>query len=165
MFSWLLGAWRTLGYVALSAALIYVSVLVGLRVGERRTLSQMTAYDFAVGVALGTIIGRTATSATPSYVQGVTATVALLAMHNLLSWARFRVPAVRRLVTRAPLVLVRDGNVDMAAMRQARLTPGDLRSALREHGVASLSEVGLLVFEPRGAFSVLHKSPALDEEL
>ncbi len=157
-FSWLFGAWRTAGYVALSTALIYLSVVVGLRLGERRTLSEMTGFDFAVAVAIGAIIGRTATTPRPSYVQGITATLVLLGMHNTLSWARVRLPMVRHLTDRRPLVLVRDGRVDEHTLRKARLTLGDLVSVVRERGVTDLADVELVVFEsPRR--SVRHRAP------
>lgn len=57
-FDWPLGDERSIGFVAISTTLIYVSVLIGVRLGERRTLTEMTTYDFAAAIALGAIIGR-----------------------------------------------------------------------------------------------------------
>ena len=58
--SWVFGQWSQLGGVAGKAALMYVTALVGLRLGERRTLAQWTIIDFATAVAIGAIVGRTA---------------------------------------------------------------------------------------------------------
>ncbi len=154
-FDWILGGWRTIGFVALSSALIYFSVVLGVRLGERRTLTEMTAYDFAVAVALGSIIGRTATTPRPSYVQGVTAVVALLVCHRVLSLLRTQSPLVRRLIDHPPVEIVRDGQVDAAALRHAHLTCGDLETVLREHGLRSAADAELVMLEPRGAFSVV----------
>ncbi len=156
MSSWIGGSWWTLGYVAVSGALIYLSTVLAIRLlGERRTLAQMTIFDFAVAVALGTVIGRTATTRSPSYVQGITAVVTLLAAHNVVSWARLRFPVSRRLFGRSPVVLVVDGHVEAAGLRRARLTREDLFVALRERGVPALDDVRLAVLESRGAFSVV----------
>ncbi len=154
--TWLLGGWRSAVYVAASAVMIYLSTVFAIRaVGERRTLTQMTIFDFSVAVALGAVIARTATTASPSYVQGVVAVVALLGAHNVISILRRRFPGTRRLFDRDALVLVRDGRVHDDALRRAHLTVDDLRTVLRERGVPALDEVRLVVLESRGAFSVL----------
>jgi len=46
MCDWILGSWRTAGLVALTTTLAYVFTVVALRLGERRTLGEMSPYDF-----------------------------------------------------------------------------------------------------------------------
>jgi uncharacterized membrane protein YcaP (DUF421 family) len=161
MFTWMLGSWRSVGYVALSAVLIYASTVLALRCfGERRTLTQMTIFDFAVAVAIGAIIARTATTPSPSYAQGITAVVALLLTHNGISAVRMRYSRSRKLFGRDPVVLVVDGKVREEALRSTHVTRDDLHTALRERGIASLAEVHLAILESRGAFSVLRSERA-----
>jgi uncharacterized membrane protein YcaP (DUF421 family) len=158
MFTWLFGEWRSVGFVALSTMLIYLSVVIGVRLGERRTLTEMTAYDFAVAIALGSIIGRTATTADPSYVKGATAVAALLLCHHTLSLLRVRSAFLRRIIDRPPTDLVRDGQIIDGRLRRAHMTEMDLDMVLREHGLRSVDEAALVVLEPRGAFSVVPRS-------
>ena len=155
MYDWIIRDWLSVGFVAASTAAIYLSVVVAVRLGERRTLTEMTTYDFAVAVALGSIIGRTATTADPSYVKGLTAVVALLCCHHLLSALRLRSPLIRHLTDRPPVVLVRDGEVVAGALRKTNLTLTDLEMVVREHGAAALSHAALVTLESRGAFSVV----------
>ncbi len=163
--TWLLGGWRTAVYVAASAALVYLSTVLAIRgIGERRTLTQMTIFDFSVAVALGAVIARTATTASPSYVQGIVAVIALLVTHNAIGAARRRFPRARRLFDRAALVLVVDGQIQDGALRRAHLTVEDLRTVLRERGVPSLRDARLVLLESRGAFSVL-RSDRVDDRL
>jgi len=157
MWHWLLGSWRTLGYVALSTALIYFSTLAGVRLAERRTLAEMSGFDFIVAVSLGAIVGRTATTPSPSYAQGLTAVVTLLTAHRALSWVRVRSGLAQRLVSRPALLLVSMGQIVPGALRRAHLTVDDLYCVLREHGVRSIDDVTAVVIEPRGAFSVIRK--------
>lgn len=159
MFTWLLGGWRSLGFVVLSTVLIYLSVVLAVRIGERRTLAEMTAYDFAVAVALGSIIGRTSTTPQPSYVRAVAAVVALLASHHLLSVLRTRSSLVARLTDRPAVELIRDGQVSRAGLRRGHLTEADLHMVLREHGISDPAGAKLVVLEARGAFSVLPRPP------
>jgi uncharacterized membrane protein YcaP (DUF421 family) len=159
LLDWLLGSWRTAGFVAVSTVLIYVSVVVALRVGDRRTLAEMSTFDFAVAVAVGSIIGRVSTTRSPTYVQGLTALVTLLFAHYLITYARAGSERVKRWVERPPRVLVRDGEVLAAELRREHLTEEDLMRKLREHGVHALDDVELVVLETKGGFSVLRRGP------
>jgi len=60
----LVGGTGGLGWVAVKAVLMFAATIIGLRLGERRTLAQLGAFDFAVALAIGAIIARTVT--TPS---------------------------------------------------------------------------------------------------
>jgi uncharacterized membrane protein YcaP (DUF421 family) len=157
LYEWIFGSWRTIGFVAVSTVLIYVSVVLVLRLGERRTLAEMSGFDFAVTVAVGSIIGRVATAPEPSYVQGLAALVTLLAAHHVITYARARSPRVKRWVERPPRVLVRDGEIIHDALRREHITEDDLVRKLREHDVHSLTEVELVVLETKGGFSVLRR--------
>jgi uncharacterized membrane protein YcaP (DUF421 family) len=155
MYRWFLGYWRTVVFVAASTALIYVSVVVAVRLGERRTLTEMTAYDFVVAIAVGSIIGRTATTPEPSYLQGLTVVVALVGCHHLMSVPLLRAGVARRITDRPAIELVRDGLVLPDGLPRARMTEGDLDMVLRERGVPSRREAALVMLECRGAFSVV----------
>lgn len=166
LYDWIFGAWRTAAFVALSTVLIYLSVVVALRAGERRTLAEMSAFDFAVAVAVGSIIGRVSTAASPSYVQGLVALTALLAAHRAISYARVRSARLRRLMHRRPRVLVRDGRFLTEALRREHLTEEELIGTLRQCQVRSLDDIELVVMEAKGAFSVLRRQDApLDDRL
>lgn len=166
LFEWLLGSWRTAGFVAISTVLIYLSVVLALRLGERRTLAEMSAFDLAVTVAVGSIIGRVSTTRSPSYVQGVAALVSLLVAHHLITFARARSAAAQRWLERPPRVLLRDGEVLGAALRREHLSQDDLMRVLRGHDVHTLEELELVVMEARGGFSVLRKRDRpVDEQL
>ncbi len=165
MSRWLLGSWHSIVYVAASAVLIYVSTVLAVRyLGQRRTLTEMTVFDFTVAVALGATVARTATTARPTYAQGLVVVVTLLLSHNLISAVRLRFPSMRRVFDRDTVVLVSDGRVHEDALHRAHLTVDDLATTLRQHGVGSLADVRSLVLESRGAFSVL-RSGATGAEL
>jgi uncharacterized membrane protein YcaP (DUF421 family) len=155
VWNWVLGDWRSVGYVALTTVMIYFSTVVALRFGERRTLAEMTPYDFVVAVAIGAVVGRTATAEHPSYVQSIVAVVALLVAHGLVSWLRLRSRRVRRLLERPPRVLVWRGAVCDDALRQSHMDRSDLDTLLREHGIVTLADVAAVVLETRGVVSVI----------
>jgi len=150
----LVGGATSLGYVALKALLMFAITVVGLRLGERRTLAQLGAFDFAVAVAAGALIGRTATSEATSVATGSVALITLLVAHRLVTTGR-RHGWFAGLVDQPPRVLVAHGVVLNDELARAGLTTGDLYALLRERAVVSLDQVEYLIYENRGAVSLL----------
>jgi len=83
-----IGGASALGWVSLKAALLFTLAVIGLRLGERRTLAQLSAFDFAVAVALGAIIGRGATAVDTSFATSAVAMVTLLVAHRVVAILR-----------------------------------------------------------------------------
>ena len=49
----LIGGGSGLGWVAVKAVLLFAGAVIGLRLGEPRTLARLNAFDFAVAVTIG----------------------------------------------------------------------------------------------------------------
>lgn len=154
MFEWILGDWRTIGFVAVSTLLIYVSTVAVLRVTERRTIAEMSSFDLVVVVAVGSIVGRTATAPRPSYAQSIAALVMLLTLHHVASWIRLRSAAARRCMDRRAVVLVEAGELRADALQHVHLTEADIWRVLRQHQVRDIDALELLVMEGTGHFSL-----------
>ncbi|HEY3942469.1 MAG TPA: YetF domain-containing protein [Acidimicrobiales bacterium] len=147
--------WEDLGWVAAKAALLFGVAVIGLRIVGRRTLAQLSVYDFVTAVAVGAIVGRVPNASSTSFVAGAVTLTVLLALHRLLSLVRRIVP-VARLLDHRPVVLVRAGIVDHRALRRTQLTGGDLSEVLRSRGVADLHDIELVIFEPNGDLSIIN---------
>jgi len=143
----LVGGTGGLGWVAVKAVLMFAVAIVGLRLGERRTLAQLGAFDFAVAVAIGAIIGRTVTASSASFATGAVALVTLLAAHRLMAFAR--------LIDHRPRVLVAKGKIQDRELGRAGLTAADVYALLRQQGVDDLGQVGYLLYETRGTTTLI----------
>jgi uncharacterized membrane protein YcaP (DUF421 family) len=150
----LVGGAGGLGWVAAKAVLIFAVAVIGLRLGERRTLAQLGAFDFAVALAIGTIIGRTATTPSASFATGAVALVTLLAAHRLVAFAR-RHSRVARIIDHPPRVLIARGEIQDRELARAGLTTADVYALLRQNGVDDLDQVGYLLYETRGVTTLI----------
>jgi uncharacterized membrane protein YcaP (DUF421 family) len=155
---WLIGNWASLGAVAGKATLMYATALLGLRLGERRTLSQWTIVDFVAAVAVGAIIGRTAVASMQSFITGAVALVTFLVLHRLVSIARFN-PVFGRLLDHRIRVLVAHGEVRAEQLRVCGLTMDDLFAQLRQRGVFELSGIRYVLYEAKGGLTVVPEGP------
>lgn len=157
--SWITGHWQDLGAVAGKAGLMYLTAIVGLRVGERRTLAQWTIIDFITAVAIGAIVGRTAVADTQSYITGAIALVTLVAVHRFVSVLRFS-PPLSRLSEHRIRVLVRHGKLQRWQLRLCGLTDKDLYAHLRERGVFDLAGLRYVLYEAKGGLTIVHGEAA-----
>lgn len=142
---------------------MYVTALVALRVGERRTLAQWTIIDFATAVAMGAIIGRSAIAGTQSYATGAVALLTLVAIHRAASLLRFS-PLLGKLVDHRVRVLVAHGEVRRQELRKCGLTDNDLFAHLRQKGVLSLDGVRYVLYEAKGDITVVHEAAVVGAE-
>jgi uncharacterized membrane protein YcaP (DUF421 family) len=164
MAEWIGTTWRTAGFVAVSTAAIFGATLIGIHVAGRRTVAQMSAFDFIVTVAIGTLVSSTALSPDPSLLAGLAALATLLALQLAIAWGRRRLRWLRRLVDLSPVILAREGRAVERGMAVPHLTRDDLLERLRQHGVYSLDAVELVVLEPTGEITVVRDRAALREE-
>lgn len=146
-----------MGWVALKALLLYVTAIIGFRLGERRTLAEMSAFDFVAAVAVGAIVGRVPNASTTSYVAGAVTLVTVLITHRVVSRLR-QFSRAARFFDHQPRVLVQDGCVVGEELRRSGLTKDDLYGLLREHSVVDMNDVHFVIFEQRGKISVIRHS-------
>jgi uncharacterized membrane protein YcaP (DUF421 family) len=154
---WLTGSAGHAGEVAAKAALMYLTALLALRLGERRTLAQWTIIDFATAVAMGAIIGRTAL-ANQSYLSGAVALVTLVAVHRVIAWLRFT-RSVGKLVDHRVRVLVAHGKLRREELRKCSVTQNDLESHLRQRGFFDLTRIRYVLYETKGDLTVVPEPP------
>lgn len=158
----LFGGTTELGWVALKALLLFLTAVIGFRVSGRRTLAEMSAFDFVAAVAVGAIVGRIPSATTTSYLAGAVTLVTVLVAHALITRLRYS-PAVARLFDHPPRLLVAHGRVLDAHLRRCGLTRDDLYGLLRQHGVTDLDELRYVVFEQRGKVSVIRRAEGVTE--
>ena len=153
--SWIVDHGGDIGTVAGKAVLMYLTAVVGLRLGERRTLAQWTIIDFATAVAVGAIVGRTAIAGTQSYTTGAVALLTLIAVHRLAGLLRFR-PVAGKLFDHRVRVLVDHGQLRRRQLRMCGLTDNDLYAQLRQRGVFDLAQLRYVASTKPKAISPWH---------
>ena len=145
--------WHPALYAAIKALALFLTAAAAFRLTLRRTIAEFTPFDWVTAVAVGAIVGRTATSAGTAWLTGAAALLTLIAAHDTVARLRF-IPWVRRLVDPPVRVLIRDGQLDDRNLFRCRLTREDMDAILRQHGHRTPADVHLALFETKGVVSV-----------
>ena len=148
--------------VLLSVLGIYLVLILLTRWGGLRSFSKMSSFDFAITVAIGSLIASTVLTSSPPLLQSAVALAALYALQIGMAAIRARSEAVAGAVDNQPLLLMAGREVLHDNLRRSKVTEGDLRAKLREANVLSLDHIHAVVFEATGDVSVLHGEPGAD---
>ena len=157
MEKWFDVSYQSVLTISLSALGIYAAVILFTRIAGKRSFSKISSFDFAMTVAVGSILASTILNSTVSLLEGV---VGLAAVYLLQMSAAFlrRFSFFHRLIDNTPLLLMDGPTILEHNLRKARVTKKDLRAKLREANIIGLSQVRAVVFERTGDISVLHTS-------
>ena len=149
--------WHSVSRIFISALGIYLSVILLTRICGKRSFSKMSSFDFAMTVAVGSIIATTILSTSVKLIDGIIGLIAVYLLQISIAFARRNV-IVKKIVDNSPLLLMDGEKILKNNLRKARVSEGDLRSKLREANVTQLSQIKAVVFETTGDITVLHNS-------
>jgi uncharacterized membrane protein YcaP (DUF421 family) len=147
----------TFTQISVRAVIVFVSALVIVRCGDRRFLSQKTAFDAVLGFILASMLAR-AINGTAAFFPTLGGAFVLVMLHRALAYWSRRSHTVGFLIKGRSDVIVRDGKMNEALARQNRLSEHDLLEDFRLNGnVKDTRDVALAVFERNGQISVVRR--------
>lgn len=140
--------------ILLRTAVLFTFALLLIRSMGKRSLGQMSTFDFVIIIALGSAVGDPMFYEDVPLLYGMLVVTVVVAMERMLAFLSLRRRSVEVFVDSTPTVLVRDGVVDVAALRDELMSRSELFQALRVNGVRSLDSVQLAILEPSGRISI-----------
>ncbi|SNT69156.1 DUF421 domain-containing protein [Psychrobacter sp. LV10R520-6] len=135
--------------------MILFTRIVGLR-----SFSKLSSYDFAMTIAIGSILASTVTSDSPSLLQGLLAVGLLFMLQALISMIRRRVKPIKALLDNRPIILMAHGEYFWDNLKEANLSTSDVQEVLRKNGLKSKTEVFAVIMETTGDMSVIKNNEA-----
>lgn len=152
---------KTIALITATAFGIYLAVIVLTRISGKRSFSKMSSFDFAMTVAIGSIVATTILSSSVKLIDGIVGLIAVYLLQKIVSMAR-RSKAVQNIVDNSPILLMDGETMLESNMEKSGVTVSDLRSKLREANVTQLNQIKAVVFETTGDISVLHEDDDQD---
>jgi len=139
---------------------VYVILLAAMRLSGRRTLAQITSFDFVLLLIIAETTQQALLGDDFSITNAVVLMVTLFGLDIALSHVKLWSPRVNRLLDGAPTVLISLGKLDEEAIRRSRVGLDDILEAARaEHEVERLDQIKFAVLEIGGEISIIPKEP------
>lgn len=150
--------WTTIYRTLLVGTLAYLLLILVLRIFGKRILSKMSAFDFVVTVAFGSILATILTDSKLALADGITSLTLLVFLQFVLSKLIKRFDFIDKLAKSEPVLLYFKGDYDEQAMEKERILKEDLYQTARSSGFVSMDDVLGIILETNGEFSVLSNS-------
>ena len=152
------------GAILGSIALLWVILVV--RLVGLRTFSKMTAFDFVVTLATGSLLAAAATvTSWTALVQALSAIVTLLIAQVLLAIFRRRSRRFQLLLENDPIMLMFDGKILEGALAETRVSESDILNKLRGANIKDMAQVQSMVLESTGDISILSGRHNVSDEI
>ena len=156
--AWFLIDWQQVVGIVLSVIGFYFCLILFTRINGLRSFSKLSSYDFAMTIAIGSIMASTVLSSSTSLLQGLTAVGMLFLLQALVSLLRRRTKSVKELVDNQPIILMAQGEFFKDNLKEANISIDDIKQILRKNGIKSKSEVFAVVMETTADISVIKTS-------
>ena len=135
---------------------VYIILLVVVRLSGRRSLSEMTAFDFVLILIIAETTQQALLGDDFSITNAAILILTLFTVDILLSLLKGKAPWLRKAIDGTTTVLVNRGQIDERAMRRARVGLDEVLEAAREkQGLQRLDQIRFAVLEQDGGISIV----------
>jgi uncharacterized membrane protein YcaP (DUF421 family) len=147
----------TLLHISLRAFFIFVVGLAIVRIGDRRSLAEKTAFDAIFIVLIGSMLSR-AINGTAPFFTTIAAGIVLMVIHRACAFGACKSHAFGKLIKGRDVTLVREGKIDRAQMRRSLVSDHDFEEDLRlDAKTEDISTIQVARLERSGDISFIKK--------
>jgi uncharacterized membrane protein YcaP (DUF421 family) len=143
----------------IKAALVFFVLWAIVRISGRRTLGQMTAFDFVLFLIIGGATQRALTGEDYSLINALLLVSTFVALDVGLSLIEARSTRAKRVLKGLPMIVVENGALLKERVLRARVTEGEIMEAARKlQGLERLDQIKFAILEANGSFTILPAS-------
>ena len=136
--------------------MVYLFLLILFRIAGRRTLGNITNFDFVLLLIISEATQNAMIGNDYSVTNGFLVILTLVGLDILFSFMKQRFPTMERYVDGLPLVLVNQGRPQKELMNRARVDEQDILASAREkHGLERMEQIKYAILETNGMISII----------
>lgn len=128
-----------------------------MRLMGKRQIGELQPSELVITILLSEIASIPMQDNRVPILHSIVALFALVAYEIFSSALSLKSNSLRALIQGHPVIVIRDGEIDIKALGKLRMSVNDLISLLRQKDVFDISQVSYAVFETNGKISVLLK--------
>lgn len=138
------------------ATIVYIVLLVLFRLSGKRTLAQVTTFDFVLLLIISEATQQAMVDGDNSMTNAFLLVGTLVGLNILFSEIKQRFKTAEHVLDGAPLLLVEHGHPLHERMEKERVDVDDVLDAAREgHGLERLDQIKYAVLERNGKISII----------
>lgn len=147
-------------HVVFRSAVAFITLLVLTRILGKQQVSQLTFFDYVIGITVGSIAADIIDFDKNLLLQ-IIGLVAWMALAFLMQVLTLKSRKFGKLIDSDPTLVIKNGKMLEQNMSKMRYKNKELMEQLRLKGVFNLADVEFAILETNGNLSVLKKSQQL----
>jgi uncharacterized membrane protein YcaP (DUF421 family) len=141
----------------IKSLVVYFVLWLVVRSTGRRTLGQLTVFDFILFLIIGGAAQRALMAQDYSLTHAFLVIATFVIIDIGVSFVERDVPGIAKILKGVPTVVVENGHVLSGRLRRARIIEDDILEAARAHGLERMDEIKFAILEASGGISIIPK--------
>ena len=144
--------------IVIRAAILYLFIVFMLRLTGKRTLNEITAFDFVLILLIAETTDNSIIGDDHSIVSTFLAIITFCVLEIILTALKERFKTLDTWMEGKPIIVVQDGKLIKKFAETEKVDEEDvLEAARRYHGIQRLDQIKFAILEKNGGISVIPK--------
>ncbi|HEX2925465.1 MAG TPA: DUF421 domain-containing protein [Ruminiclostridium sp.] len=143
--------------VFIRSVISFFSLLIFTRILGKEQISQLTFFDYILGITIGSIAASQSTDLSSRSWPHWIGLLTWAALGFLLELITMKWRYVAKYLENEPTIVIMNGKIMEKTMKKMRFRVSDIMELLRNKDVFDITEVDFAIIEPNGQLSVLKK--------
>lgn len=148
--------WSFASEILLRCIVMYIMIILFLRLTGKRGVRQLSIFEVAIILALGSIAGDPMFTEDIPLIQAVLVMSMIILMYRLTTWLMMKYQWFEDLLEGKPIYIVEDGLLVIEEIKKGKMSHDEFFAEMRQQGVEHLGQVRTGLLETDGKFSVLY---------
>lgn len=144
--------------ILIRSIVAFLLLLVLTRIMGKKQLSQLTFFDYVVGITIGSIAAAMSVDQNIKMSNGLVSLAVWGVFPIILSLVGLKSRGFLKLMDGKPSILIKDGEIFEKTMKKNQIAIDELMMLLREKDIFKIEDVHMAIFEANGELSVMKKS-------
>jgi uncharacterized membrane protein YcaP (DUF421 family) len=144
--------------IVFRAIFVFAFLWVVTRAVGRSSLGELSTFQLLLYVTMGDLVQQGITQQDYSVTAAVLAVSTFAVLTVAIGWVNWRWARARPLISGVPLVIIKDGEPLMEALKGERMPLEELWAQARLQGIEKLGDIDLAVLETDGKVSFFTRS-------
>ena len=138
--------------------LIYVFLIAIMRLMGKRQLGELEVTDLVITLLLSEISTIPITDKNTPLLYAIIPVATLASLEVIASGLSLKYPALKKLISPKPTILIHNGRADRHQMQRVRISLDELMCELRQNNVSDINQVQYAILESNGKISIITKA-------
>ena len=137
------------------AVILYAVAIFLIRLMGKRQIGELQPSELVITMLISEVASLPMQDNSIPMLNAIVALFVLVSFEILTSALSLKFHKIRTIMQGHPVIIIRNGVIDVKALKKLRISINDLLSALRQKDVFEISQVSYAIFETNGKISVL----------